>query len=187
MAKDYLLLISDREPLAWLLTKQRMAFPAGRRGLVSQLAEGDRLFLYTTRSCFRNPRRDTGRVFGEAQISTAVRELDEPVIFGDRSYPLGCGIHISGLAPRDTGPELRTLVNAMHLFPNSENWSVYIRRVLVPLDKHDAALVTAQLAPLLGPSETHIAGYMSALSRRQGARQLPPPSHPKPACDAQAP
>lgn len=166
MAKDYLLLISDREPLAWLLTEQRMAFPARRRGLVSQLAEGDRLFLYTTRSCFRNPGRDTGRVIGEAQVSSPARQLDEPVLFGDRSYQLGCGIQITGLAPRDTGPELRALVDELHLFPTPKNWSVYIRRVLVPLDKHDAALVTAKLTPLLGPPETYIAGYLPVAPSR---------------------
>jgi hypothetical protein len=163
MAKSYLLVISNYAPLAWLLTEQRMAFPAGRGGLVSQLAEGDRLFLYTTRACFRNPARDVGRIFGEALVDSPVRNLDSPVLFGDRRYPLGCALQITGLAPRGTGPELRTLVDDMNLFPSPRNWAIYIRRVLVPLDDHDAALVAARLAPLLGPPEANMANYLTRL------------------------
>jgi hypothetical protein len=162
VAKDYLLLISDREPLAWVLKERRMAFPTGRSRLVSQLAEGDRLFVYTTRGCFRNPTRDRGRVIGETTVTSPVVALDEPVVFGDRSFGLGCNLHPTGLAPRGAGPELRALVDRMHVFPDPKTWSVRLRQVLVPLDKHDAGLLHRELEPLMQSLETHMADYSQA-------------------------
>jgi hypothetical protein len=160
VAKDYLLLISDREPLAWVLTEGRMAFPAGRVRLASQIAEGDRLFLYTTRGCFRNPTRDRGRVIGEATVTSPVVVLDEPVVFGDRSFGLGCSLSLTGLAPRDSGPELRPLVERMHIFPDPMTWSVRLRWALIPLDRHDAGLLHRELAPSMRPADTQMDSYL---------------------------
>ena len=160
MAKDYLLLLADREPLTWVLTAEQMAFPAGRARLAGQLAKQDRLFLYTTRGCFHNPTKDRGRIIGEATVTSTARTLDEPVVFGDHVFPLGCAINITGLVARDYGPELATLVARMHLFPDSNTWSARLRRVLAPLDEHDAALLHEELSTLLGDPATHRDSYL---------------------------
>jgi hypothetical protein len=54
-AASYLLVIGEREALAWVLRESRTAFPATRRAEVDRLAVGDELFLLTTRGCFHNP------------------------------------------------------------------------------------------------------------------------------------
>jgi hypothetical protein len=165
--KDFLLVIADREPLAWILTEQRMAFPSGRTQLASRLAEGDRLFLYATRNCFHNAVRDRGRLIGEAVVASTVMPLREPIVFGDKAFPVGCELHLIGLVARDTGPELRGMVGRLHLFPDPRTWSAHLRRVLVPLDPHDAAIVRSELAPLVGEPQIHRGGYLeSARSAR---------------------
>jgi hypothetical protein len=145
VARDFLLVIGDREPLAWILTDERMAFSRSH----SQLNEGDRLFLYVTRSCFHNPTRDRGRVIGEARAAGSVKLLGRPIVFGDKTFPFGCDLQITGVAARDAGPELRDMVVRLHRFPDPQTWSAQLRRVLVPLDAHDAAIVHGELAPLM--------------------------------------
>jgi hypothetical protein len=156
VAKDFLLVIGDRKPLAWILTDERMAFSRSS----SQLAEGDRLFLYVTRGCFHNPTRDRGRVIGEAKVAGPVRLLPVPVVFGDKEFPFGCELQITGLAARDAGPQLRDMVNRLHRFPDPQTWSAQLRRVLVPLDTHDATIVHSELAPLMKALPINRAGYL---------------------------
>lgn len=98
MPSAHLLIIGDRAALSWVVTEQRMAFPAGRAKVAHALGEGDEVFVYTTCGCFRNPTRDLGRVIGRATIVSPVRVLDEPVVFNERSYSEGCRLKVSGLA-----------------------------------------------------------------------------------------
>jgi hypothetical protein len=169
VAKDFLLVIADREPLAWILTDERMAFSRGN----SALAEDDRLFLYATRGCFRNPGRDRGRVIGEAVVTSSVRLLPMPVVFGGRKFPFGCNLQISGLAARDAGPELRDMVGRLHRLPDPRTWSAQLRRALVPLDAHDAAIVHASLAPLMRAPAVHRDGYLDWVSSQPQAAEQP--------------
>lgn len=164
MAKDFLLVIGDREPLAWILTDERMAFSHGN----SRLAKGDRLFLYATRGCFRSPNRDRGRVIGEARVAKSVKLLPEPVVFGDRTFPFGCDLQITGLAALDAGPELRGMVGRLHRFPDPRTWSAQLRRVLVSLDSHDAAIMHNELAPIMKALPVNRAGYLER-SRSESA------------------
>jgi hypothetical protein len=162
-AADYLLIIGGREPLAWILTEGTMAFPAHRSRDVGQIAKGDRLFLYTTRGCFHSPGRDRGRIMGEATVSTKVSALKKPVEFGEHSYSLGCSLDITGLAPRDEGPEMFVLVDDLHLFPphsSPKSWGVRLRRVLAPLDKHDAGVLHKKLSAVMLPVAKSRAGYL---------------------------
>jgi hypothetical protein len=87
MSRKYLLVIGEAAALAWVLAEQRMAFPAFRRSEVMKLAIGDELFIYTTRECFHNPTRDVSRVIGLANVTSEVRDLDEPVVFGSAATP----------------------------------------------------------------------------------------------------
>jgi hypothetical protein len=173
VANDFLLVIGDREPLAWILTDERMAFSRSR----SQLVEGDRLFLYATRGCFRRPTRDRGRVIGEARVAGSVTLLREPVVFGGKAFPFGCDLQITGLAARNAGPELRDMVSKLHRFPDPQTWSAQLRRVLVPLDAHDAAIMHSELAPLMKALPINRAGYLERPGSKSRATKHPAKLH----------
>ena len=155
-----LLLISDREPLAWLLTTGRFAVPAARSSSVP--APGSTVFLYTTRACYRNPGRDRGRIIGEAEVIEGVKHLGHPVAFRGRQYAEGFALKITGVAPYSSGVELARLVGALHALPDPNTWSVRLRRSLVPLDDHDEKLVRDALTPMLQPLDAVIADYLVA-------------------------
>jgi hypothetical protein len=142
---DYLLPIADREPLAWIVAEQRTAVSERRRREAETLEPGDRLFLYTTRGCFRNPTRDRGRVIGIAEVTRRARELDDPVRFGSREYPIEIALRIESLAPRGAGVELTSLLDRLESFPNKRAWSAYMRRALVPLAQRDGATIAGAL------------------------------------------
>ncbi len=172
MSRSYLLVISRAAALAWVLAEHRMAFPTLRRSEAEALEIGDRLLVYTTRTCFHNPTRDTGRVAGLATVKTTVRDLAKPVVFSERRYSLGCELDIAGVAPLHTGVELRLLVPELNAFPDSRSWSAHLRRPLVPLDNHDADLLVSYLTPLLEPLDRHLDAYKRAAisrSRRSGS------------------
>ncbi|WP_075738476.1 hypothetical protein [Streptomyces acidiscabies] len=157
MSASHLLIIGDRTPLGWVLTEQRMAFPAGRRP--GALEEGDEVFVYTTRGCFRNPTRDLGRVVGRARVVSPVRVLEEPVVFGERGFTEGCRLEVAGLARFREGLVLRDLVPRLTVFPDPATWSVRLRRASLTLPEADAALVRAELEPWLQPYEETVDAY----------------------------
>ncbi|MGW9492982.1 hypothetical protein ACWG5P_01045 [Streptomyces prasinus] len=160
----HLLIISDHEPLAWVLENQRMAFPAGRTRQSLALGKGDEILLYTTRGCFRNPTRDLGRVIGLATITSEVRTLDDPVVFQERRFTEGCRLRIHGLTPFREGVVLRDLANDLQVFPEPSHWSVHLRRASLRLPDADAALIKRELQPLLKPYGSAVGDY--ALKRR---------------------
>ena len=106
MSRSYLLVLGEVTALAWVLAEQRMAFSAQSRSQAMALGIGDELLLYTTRGCFHNPTRDRGRVIGVAVVKSDIRELPEPVVFGERRYVTGCNLSIQGLAPFRGGVDL---------------------------------------------------------------------------------
>lgn len=162
MSNNFLLVIGDREPLAWILTERKMAFPAYRSRNAGQVSKGARLFLYTTRGCFHNPGHDRGRVIGEATVTSDIATLKEPVEFGEQSFPMGCSLDITGLVPRGEGPEMVGLVDMLHLFSSSNprSWGVRLRRVLAPLDEHDGHLLHSTLAGVMKSLTEARTGYL---------------------------
>ena len=155
-----LLLISDREPLAWLLTTGRFAVPSGRGASVPQV--GSTLFIYTTRGCFRNPGRDRGRIIGIATVSQGVAHLAESVEFRGRQFTEGFAVEIRGVAPCGHGVELAPLAGHLHALPDTATWSVRLRRSIVSLDESDEAMVRELLEPMLMPLDRAIDGYLTA-------------------------
>lgn len=148
----YLLVIGDRDALGWILTTSRMAFPNAQRPEVAALNSGDELFLYTTRGAFKNPTMHRGRIIGTARVVDPVAQLDEPVHFAGRDFPVGCSIEIGLLAPFGAGIELRPLVDSLTAFAGYGNgWSTRLRRPLVRLTDADANLIYQSLAPVLSP------------------------------------
>lgn len=150
--RTWLLPIADRAPLQWIVSEQSTAFSAHRERDASQLSPGDTLLLYTTRGCFRNPTRDRGRVAGRAEVLAPPRRLPKPIRFGDREFPLGVQLKIDALAAPREGVALVDVVHSLTAsFPNSDAWSAYLRRPLVPLDDHDAEMLMDLLAPIARP------------------------------------
>jgi hypothetical protein len=159
MPSAHLLIIGDRAALSWVVTEQRMAFPAGRSRAARALREGDAIFLYTTRGCFRNPTRDLGRVIGEARAASPVRVLEEPVVFGERSFTEGCQLEVSALARFREGLVLRDLVPRLSVSPDPATWSVRMRRASLTLPPADAEVVRAEFEPWRLPYEEAVEAY----------------------------
>src|SRR4051794_39274276 len=91
-----LAVIGDRRALGWVLTKGIVAFPAPRKRLPA-FETGDSIYLYTTRGCFKNPVRDRSRIIGKAVALTDLRVNEDPVRFGERSFPLEVRVRIESL------------------------------------------------------------------------------------------
>jgi hypothetical protein len=164
----HLLVIGDRNALAWVLAEQRMAFPGHRRREVAALAPGDRLFIYTTRGCFGNPTRGRGRVIGVAKALDAPGELPEPVALAGRQFELGCGIELGRIAPYGYGVELAPLVPNLSTFPNKHGWMTQIRRPLLPLTPEDSTLVARLLRAVSRPPAEAVDSYLTRAPRRAG-------------------
>jgi hypothetical protein len=156
---DYLLPIADREPLAWIIAQQRTAVGRHRRREAEALRQGDRVFLYTTRSCFRNPTRDRGRVIGAALVKGRSRAVSTPKRFGEREYPIEIDLRIMSLASRGAGVEFAPLVAHLESFPNKQAWSAYLRRALVPLTPSDAKKIADALERLADRYSESAASY----------------------------
>lgn len=85
MAAMHLLVIGEREALAWILREERMAFPSWRIP-VKRLAIGDRLLMLTTRGCYHNPGRDATLVMGRAEVTSLPITLDNPVMVAGHTF-----------------------------------------------------------------------------------------------------
>lgn len=134
----YLLIISDRQALGWILTTSRTAFSDPIRKEVRGLRPKDLLVLYTTRGCFKNPTRDRGRIVGQAEVVSEVTPSPEPLRFGERSFPYVCTLRLTALAPFGSGPELAPHASSLNaLRPSGAGWATRLRRSLMPLDEHD--------------------------------------------------
>jgi hypothetical protein len=159
---NYLLVVSEREALAWVLREQRMAFRSGRRAArgVESLGSGDTLLIYTTRSCFHNPGRDRGRVIASAEVRSSVGALDPPISFGGSVFPTGCTLRISKVAPFGAGVDLASLVTRLS-FPSS--WPTYVRRTLVPLESSDVAILQSELKQVVVPRAEALPTYLDRL------------------------
>lgn len=169
----YLVVLGDREPIAWVLSQSRMAFSANRSGSARDLAVGTPLLLYATRGAFRNPNRFRGRLFATAATTTAVAPLDDAVTFRGREFTVGCDLTIKSVAPLHGGPELGPLVPQLHAFPVSTAWSVYLRRPLVPLDEHDFVLLAGELGGVAINPATALPSYVAEASKGQARNQRP--------------
>lgn len=155
----FLLVVGDREALGWILREQRTAFPAARQRMARSLEPGDRLVLYTTRGCFHNPTQDRGRVIATPVVSTPVRDLDAPVVFGERTFTSGCDLVIERIAPWRQGPELGPLVPKLETFPGA--WPMHLRgRAIVRINDHDYSVLERALSRVVIPREAALPAYL---------------------------
>lgn len=143
----YLLILGEREAVAWVLRESRMAFPPTNRREVDRLTVGDELFLLTTRGCWHNPTRDRTRVIGRARVVTPVESYARPVSIAGRDFTRHCAIEVELLAPYLRGVELAPLLPRMAAFPDKRAgaWSIRLRRPLLALPTADADLLRTEL------------------------------------------
>jgi hypothetical protein len=142
---SYLLIIGEAEALRWIVANERMAFAAHRTRDASRIATGDRLLLFTTRGCFHNPTRDRSRLVGEAEVTSEVTPLDDPLEIAGREFSSACDLTLLTLAPFRQGVEFVPLVKRLSIFPDERSWPVRLRRTLVPLPAGDADLLRHEL------------------------------------------
>jgi hypothetical protein len=159
--RDHLLVVAERQALAWILKSRKMAFPPGRRRAAEALRKGDRLLIYTTRGCFHNPVRDRGRVIGEARVATAARRTQRPIKLAGREFSTVCDLELRSLAAPRTGVELAPLVPRLEAFPDADSWSVRMRTPIVSLPEADAALLRRLLKPLARDPKEVVADYVA--------------------------
>ena len=162
MPTSHLLIVGERAALAWMLEEQRTAFPAHRAKDASVLRVDDELLLYATRGCFHNPGKHRGRVVGRAMVTARPAELDKPVTFAGRDFPLGCTFELLELAPLHRGVELAPLVPALESFPSKTGWATRLRRTLMTVSAADAALLRRELRKVTGEPARTIGPYLAA-------------------------
>lgn len=161
----FLLVISNRQALRWILSEQRMAFSPSRNKEPDTLFQDDKLVLYTTRGCFHSPARDRGRLIGTATIASPPRALQSAVVFGNRIFDRGCALRIDRLVPADRGPELANLVERLGTFPGS--WHSHIRRALVPLNEQDFTVLDESLSEVDIGREVALPTYLNKIQARE--------------------
>ncbi|GAA4192443.1 hypothetical protein [Microbispora amethystogenes] len=166
----YLLILGEREAVAWVLRESRMAFPPTRRSEVNRLTAGDDLFVLTTRGCWHNPARDRTRIIDTARVTSEVTAYEEPVTIAGREFTRGCGIALRSLAPYLTGVELAPLVPRLEAFPDARSWSIRLRRPLLELGAPDAALLAHALDGVTREPASVIPDYLSLI---RPVRQAP--------------
>jgi hypothetical protein len=163
MPADYLLVIGEREALAWILKERRMAFPGTTRREVDSLAVGDRLFLTTTRRCFHNPTRDATRVIATANVLSAVTLLETPLEIAGREFTRECEPSIEALAPYLEGVELAPLVEKLDAFAGAGAWGMRLRRPLVGIPAADARLLKQRLESVCLDPESSQQTYLDRI------------------------
>jgi hypothetical protein len=175
---DYILPIADRDPLGWIISNQRTAVGAHRRREAEALEPRDRLFLYTTRGCFRNPTRDRSRIVGVARVLGRAQVRKDAVQFVGHVYEVEIPLRIESLAPYRTGVDFADLIGRLDSFPNRRAWPAYLRRALVPITSRDADLLASRLSHVAVPYREAKGSYaqkepVTRLRGRAGARRAP--------------
>ncbi|MCT9932029.1 hypothetical protein N5079_17650 [Planotetraspora sp. A-T 1434] len=158
----YLLILGEREAVAWVLRESRMAFPPTSRSEVNRLKVGDDLFVLTTRGCWHNPTRDRTRVIGIATVVSEVVAYEQPVTLAGRDFTRGCGISLRALAPYRTGVDLAPLIPRLDAFPD-DNWSIRLRRPLLEISASDAGLLADELRDISREPSAVVPGYLSSI------------------------
>ncbi|GGO09616.1 hypothetical protein IEI92_22640 [Microbispora bryophytorum] len=166
----YLLILGEREAVAWVLRESRMAFPPTSRSEVNRLKVGDDLFVLTTRGCWHNPTRDRTRIIGMAEVTSQVIAYEKAVTIAGRDFTRGCDIGLRSLAPYLTGVELGPLVPGLDAFPDAKSWSIRLRRPLLELSASDAARLERELGGVAREPALVIPAYLSSI---RPVRQTP--------------
>jgi hypothetical protein len=94
-------------------------------------------------------------------VAPAAEALTPPM-FGTRAFPIVVRLSIESLAPLRQGVELAPLVHRLRsTFPDPDSWSARMRRALVPIKIHDAAVIEKQLSRVALPHAEAVRSYDS--------------------------
>lgn len=160
---SHLLVIGEREALAWILREERMAFPAARAASAGRLQPGATLLMLTTRGCYHNPTRDRTLVIGESTVTSAPVLLEKPIRIARREFVMGCSLRIEKLAPIRHGVEVAPLVASLEVFRNKRAWSATLRQTLVALGASDTGLLRAELESSVRPTPEARSTYLDSI------------------------
>jgi hypothetical protein len=164
----YLMLVATSTGLAYILRERKMAFPPTRE---VRLEVGDRLLLYTTRSVFRNPTLDRGRVIGTAEAASPILPLEKQLFIAGREYTTGCDLKLTGLAALGEGVILADIAEELMVFqPNPGAWSIRMRRSVLQLPYGDVDLIMAKLKPALHHPDETLNAYLERAARVGSSR-----------------
>ena len=160
--RSHLIILGDRDAIAWVVSEQRMAFTRERAAAAeAAISRGDELLLYSTRGAFHNPTRDRGRVFGRAIASGIVGELPRPVLLLGRQFTHGFEFELKSLAPPRLGVGLADLIPRLSSFPNKRGWAMSLRRPLLTLTSEDALLLRRRLEPETAGVSEAVESYLA--------------------------
>ena len=163
-----LLLVSDHEPLAWVLTTNRYAIPSSRSA--SAPRSGTDAFIYTTRGRFRNPGRDRGRVIGVAGSQTMRSKSIGPSSSADERPLRRVGLRVRSLVTYGEGVDLSAHLGELDFLPDDRSWCVRLRRSVIRLPNTDVRTLRRLPKPNLRPVEQHRAAKHSPTNSRTPAR-----------------
>ncbi len=170
---SHLLILGDRDAIAWVVSRKQMAFTSDRaRAASAAITAGDELFLYSTRGAFHNPTRDRSRVFGRAVARSAVEQLANPVFLLGRKFTHGFLFALEALAPPRLGVDISELIPHLSTFPNKTGWAMSLRRPLLTLTPEDARLIRQRLKADVVETAEAVKGY---LAESRAPLPMPPP------------
>lgn len=154
----HLFVIGERRALAWVLTQSKMGFT--KPGDARSLSAGDIAYIYTTRSCFGNPKVHRSRVIGKARVLSKIRYLSRRQIVGGHIISADCEIELMNLCPYGDGVDFAALVPRLSGFTDS-GWATQVRRSARPLAQGDASILSAELHKLAAAPALVIQDYLT--------------------------
>jgi hypothetical protein len=153
----YLLVLGDKRGTAWVLRESRTALARERVRDVKRVAVGDRLLLYASNTAFGSG----SGLFGWVTVTREVQYLEQAFRLNFKEFHADLPFRFEQLVPIGDFTELASLVPKLDLVAgNREKWGVYLRRPVIALTEHDAALMTDALLPKCKPADEVLSAYL---------------------------
>jgi hypothetical protein len=133
----WLIILSEKTALEWVLQHQRMAFRA--HVPTTALRLGAPIALYVARGAFHSPKRDESHIAALGQIASEVRS--EPVEVAGEWYQSWCGLTLELSSPLRRGLPFRPLVDQLEFIKKKQGWSMYLKRTLVQISDRDFSII----------------------------------------------
>ncbi|MEU6023487.1 hypothetical protein [Micromonospora sp. NPDC047134] len=141
----HIAVLSDARAIAWVLSEGRIAFNLRLKRALAGLSLGSPLFLYVTSRCFRPvPFRGKSGLIAKVGVTSPVTRLDQPVVFGNRNFGMGCSVEILQLLAPSQMVTLGPLVPELDAFHGA--WHLRLRAGFIPLNEHDYQLLDEKLS-----------------------------------------
>lgn len=132
----WMIVLGDRDAIAWVLSHQQMAVTSRVAALPGV---GDPVALYTTRGAFKNPTRDRAQVIGLGTVVQAPVVKD--ITIAGRTYAKSFGLRFDLLAELRQGLPFEPLVPKLGFIGNKTSWGGAVRRPVVRLPEADFTLI----------------------------------------------